>query len=218
MPRPSPQVRGRPAVWLPAPPRPRRTPLDTPSARRWPGRRAGLARGARPAGVIYANLGTVGASVDLMDSWDQTILRQDLAHLAPALSCWRSAPTRDFATAPTGRLAVSFARRRRAACRGSRRGAAGAGPCPTATVDRRGSAPPGLRRCELDRTAEPDADARRAAQRGGARERAILGLAGRDGRAVQHAPLGGDSPPMAAPDHVHLFAPAIRPPPTRCSA
>ena len=36
-------------------------------------------------GVIYANLGTVAAGVDLMDAWDPGLLRQDLTHLSPSL-------------------------------------------------------------------------------------------------------------------------------------
>src|SRR5262249_51706989 len=42
-----------------------------------------VARGTH--GVIYANLGTVGADIDMMDAWDQALVRQDLAHLAPSL-------------------------------------------------------------------------------------------------------------------------------------
>ena len=76
---------------------------------------------------------------------------------------------------------------------------------------KRSAAPGGLRRSQVDRAAEPRRDPRGAAQRRRARGRLFLGLAGGDGRRVQHDALGRDRcRPMAAPDHVHLFAPGYQ--------
>ncbi len=36
-------------------------------------------------GIAYSNLGTPGATIDIMDQWDPTLMRAELAHLHPAM-------------------------------------------------------------------------------------------------------------------------------------
>jgi lysophospholipase L1-like esterase len=164
---------------------------------------------SRP-GVIYANLGTIGASVDLMDRWDQAMLRQDLAHLAPTLIVLAFGTNEGFrdSTDPAA-YATTFAARLRelhAAVPGA--ALLVLGPPDGDRHRRRDSFEPPA--CGDPNWAEPPRlNAIREVERTvAARENAYFW----DWRSA----MGGECsmlrwaatrPPLAAPDHVHLYAP-----------
>jgi len=170
-----------------------------------------VARGRR--GVIYANLGTSGASVDLLDTWDQTLLRQDLAHLAPALIVLAFGTNEGFrdSTDPVA-FATNFANRLhelRAAAPGA--GLLVLGPPDAYRRVGRGSNAPAA--CgDATWTEPPKLGPIREA------ERAVTAREGAYFWDWQEA-MGGPcsmlrwamtKPPMAAPDHVHLYAPGYQ--------
>ena len=164
-------------------------------------------------GVIYANLGTIGATVGLLDTWDQTLLHQDLAHLAPSLIVLAFGTNEGFHdSVDPAAYAAAFAARLRdlhAAAPGAallvigppdgdRRRPHGSG-VPAACGDANWTEPPKL-------------DAIREAQRSVAAQQGVYFW---DWKAA----MGGNCsmmrwaamvPPMAAPDHVHLYAPGYQ--------
>ena len=164
-------------------------------------------------GVIYANLGTVSASVDLMDAWDPALLRQDLAHLSPSMIVLAFGTNEGFrdSTDPDGYADRLCRPAARTACR--RPGAAllVLGPPDAYRHRPKGStAPPA---CGDPNWTEP-------ANLGPVRE-AERAVAAREGAYFWdwQAAMGGPcsmlrwavtDPPMAAPDHVHLFAPGYQ--------
>lgn len=201
------------AVWLPVPSAPGSLTLtlrargDGPvDVLAW-----SAARG-RP-GVIYANLGTIGASVDLMDRWNQAMLHQDLAHLAPALIVLAFGTNEGFrdSTDPAA-YAATFAARLRdlhAAVPGA--ALLVLGPPDGDRHRRRGMAEASA--CgDPNWTEPPRLDAIREVQRTVAvRENAFFW----DWRAAMGGPCSmlrwaATAPPFAAPDHVHLFAPGYQ--------
>ncbi len=164
-------------------------------------------------GVIYANLGTIGASADLMDRWDQSILHADIAHLAPSMIVVAFGTNEGFrdSTDPAA-FAADFAARLRdlhAAAPGAalvvlgppdgyRRRAKRSG-APIACGDPKWTEPPNL-------------GAIRQAERSvAAREHAWFW----DWQAAMGGPCSmmrwaATMPPYAAPDHVHMFAPGYQ--------
>lgn len=205
---PSPQ-----AVWLKAPVAPGATTLTVSAQGDGPVDLLAWRIGRGKPGVIYANLGTIGASVDLMDQWDQSILHQDIAHLAPSMIVLAFGTNEGFrdSTDPA-EDAVDFAARLRdlrAAApeaalivlgppdgyrhRGKRSGA------PMACGDPNWTEPPNLGPIrEVERNAA-------------AREHAWFW----DWQAAMGGPCTmmrwvATVPPYAAPDHVHMFAPGYQ--------
>jgi lysophospholipase L1-like esterase len=164
-------------------------------------------------GVFYANLGTVGASVDLMDAWDPGLVQQDIAHLGPSLIVLAFGTNEGFLdrTDPTAYAEV-FATRLRAlhaaapaaallvlgppdGYRHRRKGSTAAPAC----GDPNWTEPPNL------------SPIREVQRRVAAREGAYFW----DWQAAMGGPCSmlrwaATSPPMAAPDHVHLFAPGYQ--------
>jgi lysophospholipase L1-like esterase len=164
-------------------------------------------------GVIYANLGTVSADIDLMDAWDQALLRQDIAHLAPSMIVLAFGTNDGFldSTDP-----ATYAQDFEARLRSLRAAAPGAallvlGPPDAYRRRRKGiTAPPACG--DPDWTEPPNlGPIREAERRIAAREGAYFW----DWRAAMGGPcsmlrLATTSPPMAAPDRVHLFAPGYQ--------
>jgi lysophospholipase L1-like esterase len=161
-------------------------------------------------GVIYANLGTIGASVDLMDRWDQALLRQDLAHLAPTLIVLAFGTNEGFrdSTDPAAYAATFAARLRELHAAVPGAALLVLGPPDGDRRRRRDSFEPPA--CgDPNWAAPPRLDAIREVERTvSARENAYFW----DWRAA----MGGECsmlrwaatrPPLAAPDHVHLYAP-----------
>ena len=159
-------------------------------------------------GVIYANLGTIGASVELMDVWDPAIVRQDLAHLAPSLIVLAFGTNEGFrdSTDPAAYAATFAARLRElhAAVPGAALLVLGP-PDGARRRPRNSAAPPACG--DPNWTVPPQLDAIREAQRSvAARENAYFW----DWRAAMGGPcsmLHWAETKFAAPDHVHLFAP-----------
>jgi lysophospholipase L1-like esterase len=201
------------AVWLPVPSAPGSHTLTVHARGDGPVDVLAWSETRGRPGVIYANLGTIGASVDLMDRWDQSMLRQDLAHLAPSLIVLAFGTNEGFrdSTDPATYAALFAARLRdlHAAAPGAallvlgppdgdRRIPKGAGG-PSACGDPNWTQPPNL-------------DAIRDVQRSvAARENAYFW----DWRAAMGGPCSmlrwaAAQPPLAAPDHVHLFAPGYQ--------
>jgi lysophospholipase L1-like esterase len=160
-------------------------------------------------GVTYSNFGTIGASITLLDRWDDAVLRRELAHLSPAMIVVAFGTNEGFrdATDPEA-YAATFARRLRAlraVAPGAAllaigppdgaRHAAGAGDC----GDGRWSTPP--------RLASVRAAQRRAAEEEGA---FFWDWQAAMGGACSMVEWASVSPPFAAPDHVHLLAPGYR--------
>ena len=164
-------------------------------------------------GVIYANLGTVAAGVDLMDAWDPGLLRQDLAHLAPSLIVLAFGTNEGFReTTDPAAYATVFADRLRA-LHAAAPGAAllVLGPPDAYRHRRKGSSAPPA--CDDPNWTEPQnlAPIREAQRSIAAREGAYFW----DWQAAMGGPCSmlrwaATSPPMAAPDRVHLFAPGYQ--------
>ena len=164
-------------------------------------------------GVIYANLGTVSADIDLMDAWDQTLLRQDLAHLAPAMIVLAFGTNDGFLdSTDTNAYALAFAQRLRQLH--------AAAPQATLLVlgppdayrhrGKRSTAPIA---CDDPKWTEPPnlAPIRDIERRVAAQEGAYFW----DWQAAMGGPCSmlrwaTTTPPMAAPDRVHLFAPGYQ--------
>jgi len=201
------------AVWLPVPSSPGSRTLTLRARGDGPVDVLAWSAARGRSGVIYANLGTIGASVDLMDGWNQAVLRQDLAHLAPALIVLAFGTNEGFrdSTDPAA-YAVTFAARLRdlhAAVPGA--ALLVLGPPDGDRHRRKGSDEPPA--CGDTNWAEPPrlAAIRDVERAVAARENAYFW----DWRAA----MGGQcsmlrwaatSPPLAAPDHVHLFAPGYQ--------
>jgi lysophospholipase L1-like esterase len=164
-------------------------------------------------GVIYANLGTIGASVDIMDRWDPVILRHDLAHLAPALIVLAFGTNEGFrdSTDPEA-YAVAF-RSRLHELHAAAPGAAilVLGPPDGVRHRRRGSPEPAA--CGDPNWTEPPrlAAVRQAERAAALREHAYFWdwREAMGGRCSMLRWAAAD-PPFAAPDHVHLFAPGYQ--------
>lgn len=167
---------------------------------------------SRP-GVIYANLGTVGAAVDLMDAWDQALLRQDIAHLAPSMIVLAFGTNEGFLdSTDVAAYPAAFAAR----LRELHAAAPGAallvlGPPDAYRRLRKGStAPPACG--DPNWTEPPNLSPIREAERSvAAREGAYFW----DWQAAMGGPCSMlrwavTTPPMAAPDRVHLFAPGYQ--------
>jgi lysophospholipase L1-like esterase len=170
-----------------------------------------VTRGRR--GVFYANLGTVGASVDLMDTWDPGLLRQDLAHLAPSLIVLAFGTNEGFrdSTDPAGYAAI-FANRLRE-LHAAAPGAALLVLGPPDGYRRRGkksTAPPACG--DPNWTEPPNLAPIREVQRSvAAREGAYFwDWQAAMGGACSMLRWAATKPPMAAPDHVHLFEPGYQ--------
>jgi len=201
------------AAWVSVPPAPGSRPLtlrargDGPvDVLAW-----NIAR-SRP-GVIYANLGTIGASVDLMDRWDDTVVRQDLAHLAPSMIVLAFGTNEGFRDSvdPTEYASIFAARLASLRAAAPRAALLVLGP-PDGERHRprRGFADPACG--DANWTIPPKLNAIREVQRS---------VSVRSGAYFWdwQAAMGGECsmqrwvatrPPMAAPDHVHLFAPGYR--------
>jgi lysophospholipase L1-like esterase len=201
------------AVWLPVPSSPGSRTLTVRARGDGPADVLAWSAARGRPGVIYANLGTIGASVDLMDGWNQAMLHQDLAHLAPALIVLAFGTNEGFrdSTDPAA-YATTFAARLRdlhAAVPGA--ALLVLGPPDGDRHRRKGSDEPPA--CGDMNWAEPPrlAAIRDVERTVAARENAYFW----DWRAA----MGGQcsmlrwaatSPPLAAPDHVHLFAPGYQ--------
>lgn len=164
-------------------------------------------------GVIYANLGTVSATVDLMDAWDPSLVRQDLAHLAPSLIVLAFGTNEGFrdSTDPAA-YAADFAARLRALHAAAPQAALLVLGPPDAYRQRnkRSTTPPACG--DPNWTEPPNLAPVREAQRS---------VAPREGVYFWdwQAAMGGKcsmlrwaamKPPMAAPDRVHLYAPGYQ--------
>ena len=169
-----------------------------------------IARG-RP-GVIYANLGTIGASIDLMDPWDPAMVRQDLAHLSPSMIVLAFGTNEGFrdSTDPTAMPLNSPHRLRELHAAAPARRCWCWGRLMAIAAGARHSAPARLRQSELDRAAQ----ARTRSERRSAGRRAQDAYFW-DWQAAMGGPCSmlrwaATEPPIAAPDHVHLFAPGYQ--------
>ncbi len=164
-------------------------------------------------GVTYSNLGTIGASVTLLDRWDATIVRAELARLSPALIVFAFGTNEGFRdTTDPESYGARFAERLRltqAAAPGAavlvvgppdgarhrRKGDVESGDC----GDPNWGTPP--------RLASVRAKQRAAAQREGA---FFWDWQAAMGGACSMLRWASFSPPLAAPDHVHLLASGYR--------
>jgi len=161
-------------------------------------------------GVIWANLGTIGASVDLMDVWDQSLLHQDIAHLSPSLIVLAFGTNEGFrdSTDLTAYQADFTARLRDLRAAAPNAALLVLGP---PDGDRhRGKKSFAAPACgDPNWTEPPKLDAIREIERAAAtREHAYFW----DWKAAMGGPCSmmhwaATRPPYAAPDHVHLFAP-----------
>jgi lysophospholipase L1-like esterase len=155
----------------------------------------------------------VAAGVDLMDAWDPGLLRQDLAHLAPSLIVLAFGTNEGFReTTDPAAYATVFADRLRA-LHAAAPGAAllVLGPPDAYRHRRKGSSAPPA--CDDPNWTEPQnlAPIREAQRSIAAREGAYFW----DWQAAMGGPCSmlrwaATSPPMAAPDRVHLFAPGYQ--------
>jgi lysophospholipase L1-like esterase len=163
-------------------------------------------------GVIYANLGTPGATAELLDTWDAAMLHQDLAHLAPSLIVLAFGTNEGFIdSTDLDAYAAHFAARLRA-LHTAVPGAALMVLGPPDAYRRRNSdnTPPA---CGDPNWTEPSNLAPiRAMQRSiAAQEDAYFW----DWQAAMGGPCSmlrwaATDPPMAAPDRVHLFTPGYQ--------
>lgn len=164
-------------------------------------------------GVIYANLGTIGASVDLMDRWDQAILAQELAHLAPSLIVLAFGTNEGFrdSTDPA-EYAVTFTNRLRSLRAMAPQAALLVIGPPDGERRRllRSAAPPACG--DPHWTIPPELNAVRDVERSVApREGAYYwDWQGAMGGECSMLRWAAAHPPMGAPDHVHLYAPGYQ--------
>jgi lysophospholipase L1-like esterase len=164
-------------------------------------------------GVVYANLGTIGAKVDIMDSWDPTIVQQELMHLAPAMIVLAFGTNEGFkdSTDPAA-YADEFASR----LRELHADAPGAtllvlGPPDGDRHRRKGSLEPPA--CgDPNWTEPPRLAAVRAVQRQVAAQQGAYfwDWQAAMGGACSMLNWAATVPPYAAPDHVHLYAPGYQ--------
>jgi lysophospholipase L1-like esterase len=161
-------------------------------------------------GVIWANLGTVGASVDLMDAWDQSLLHQDIAHLSPSMIVLAFGTNEGFrdGTDLTAYETDFTARLRDLHAAAPNAALVVLGPPDGDRRRNRNSSAPAA--CgDPNWTEPPKLTATREIERNvAAREHAFFW----DWRAAMGGPCSmmrwtATRPPYAAPDHVHLFAP-----------
>jgi lysophospholipase L1-like esterase len=167
------------------------------------------------AGVTYSNLGTVSATIDLVGRWDAGLMAAEMAHLHPALILVEFGTNEGFKDSTdvesyTGRYAEHVGSLRHAA--------------PWAAIMLIGP-PDGTRRASPGEACPGDASGRpglwfipprlpeiRAVQQRLARS---AGYGYWDwqaamGGACSILPMTLTDPPLAAPDHVHMFAPGYR--------
>ena len=164
-------------------------------------------------GVIYANLGTIGASVDLLGRWDPAIVRQELARLSPALIVLAFGTNEGFrdGTDPS-QYATEFAARLRDLHTTAPDAALLVLGPPDGDRHRgkRSAAPPACGNANW--TEPPRLAAVREAQRTvAAHEGAYFwDWSAAMGGACSMLRWAATNPPYAAPDHVHLFAPGYQ--------
>ena len=164
-------------------------------------------------GVIYANLGTIGASIDLLDRWDPTIVHQDLAHLSPAMIVLAFGTNEGFrdSTDPSSYATELAARLRdlRAAAPGSSLLVLGP-PDGNRRRNQRSDAPVA---CGNPNWTEPPrlGEVREAQRSAALHENAYFwDWSAAMGGACSMVRWTATDPPLAAPDHVHLFAPGYQ--------
>ena len=164
-------------------------------------------------GVIYANLGTIGASVDIIDRWNPAFLRQEFAHLSPSLIVVAFGTNEGFrdSTDPH-EYAVEFdAKLRKLHAAAPNAALLVLGPPDGDRRRRKGSAEPPA--CgDPNWTEPPRLAAVRAAQRAVAQRDGAYFWDWREamGGACSMLRWAATDPPFAAPDHVHLFAPGYQ--------
>jgi lysophospholipase L1-like esterase len=167
------------------------------------------------AGITYSNLGTVSATIDLIGRWDPGLMAAEMARLHPALILVEFGTNEGFKDSTD---VASYADRYAEHVRALRRAA------PWAAIMLIGP-PDGVRRagpgeaCPSDGTGRsgiwlipPRLPEIRAVQQ---RLAHAAGYAYWDwqaamGGACSILPMTLTEPPMAAPDHVHMFAPGYR--------
>lgn len=163
------------------------------------------------AGVVYANLGTIGATADLPDRWSAEIVGQELDHLSPALIVFAFGTNEGFrdSTDP-----VRYAEADAARLTALRRQASGAALLivgPPEGERQRKRAADGAAACgDPQWMVPPRLDAVREAERTVA---ARIGAAFWDWRAAMGGPCtlpGWVASGMAAKDRVHLLTPGYR--------
>ena len=165
------------------------------------------------SGVIYANLGTIGASVDLLDRWDPTIVRQDLAHFSPALIVLAFGTNEGFrdSTDPSQYVTEFTARLRDLRAAVPTAGLLVLGP---PDGDRhRGKRSAAAPACGNPDWAEPPrlAEVREAQRTAASHEGAYFwDWSAAMGGGCSMLRWAATDPPLAAPDHVHLFAPGYQ--------
>lgn len=201
------------AVWLPVPSAPGSGTLTIRSRGDGPVDVLAWSVSRGRPGVIYANLGTIGASVDLMDRWDRTLLHEELAHLAPSLIVLAFGTNEGFRDGPDPvAYAASFAARLRdlhAAVPGAALLVLG----PPDGDRRRHKGGAEAAACgDPNWTEPPRLDAIREVERSvAARENAYFwDWRAAMGGACSMLRWAATQPPLAAPDHVHLFAPGYQ--------
>lgn len=201
------------AVWMKAPVMPGATTLTVSARGDGPVDLLAWSIGRGRPGVIYANLGTIGASVDLMDQWDQSILHQDIAHLAPSMIVVAFGTNEGFrdSTDPT-EYAADFAAR----LRDLRAAAPGAALVVLGPPDgdrkrgKRSSAP--IACGDPNWTEPPNLEPIREVERSvAAREHAwFWDWQAAMGGTCSMMRWAATIPPYAAPDHVHMFVPGYQ--------
>jgi lysophospholipase L1-like esterase len=164
-------------------------------------------------GVIYANLGTVGADIELMDAWDQTLVRQDLAHLAPAMMVLEFGTNDGFLdSTDLNAYATAFAARLRALSAAAPHAALLVLGPPDAYRHRHKDSIAPIACGDPNWTEPPNLGPIRGIER---RIAAQEGAYYWDWQAAMGGPCtmlrwATTTPPMAAPDRVHLFAPGYQ--------
>ncbi len=161
-------------------------------------------------GVIWANLGTVGASVDLMDVWDQSLLHQDIAHLSPSMIVLAFGTNEGFrdSTDLTAYEADFTARLRDLHAAAPNAALVVLGP-PDGERHRNKKSLAAPACGDPNWTEPPKLDAIREIERNvAAREHAFFwDWKAAMGGTCSMMRWAATRPPYAAPDHVHLFAP-----------
>lgn len=177
--------------------------------------------GRRARGVTWANLGTVGATIDLLGRWDPAIVKSELAWLRPALIVVAFGTNEAFENATdTDGYGTRYAARLRM-LHAAAPGAAllVVGPPDGNRRRQPGTADAGVCGADPDRPVRPvlwaepmNLDAIRDAQHRVADAEGFYfwdWSAAMGGRCAMWRLVKND-PSAAAPDHVHLFAPGYR--------
>jgi lysophospholipase L1-like esterase len=169
-----------------------------------------IARGQ--PGVIYANLGTIGASVNIMDRWDPQIVGQELRHLSPALIVLAFGTNEGFRD---GTVLSDYAETFAARLRALHEAAPSAAILVIGPPDgaRHPKSPTEASVCHDPHWATPPqlGPLRAIEQASAARAGAFFwDWSGAMGGPCSMIRWAASVPPLAAPDHVHLFAPGYR--------